>query len=257
MCLFRDWQMCLTYSIAFEVVELSLVWLIPEFQECWWDSIFMDVLGANLLGMYLGRLTLNYLSCRSYDWEPLNTNAPFLTHMRHLLMKFTPYSWSEYSWPKDPKSWWLSSVVWIGSLFLELNSFFIIHGLLLRPSHWVNPVRQLLLGAQGAQAVPEWYEYVQGNTERIGHNCWLMFATAALEIVLGFRYGKGGESYGPIFPPVDIVVILGSFVSLWLIWCAISTYRGSLGRHRARTWLVALRVLAHVPLAFLAKRWAY
>jgi hypothetical protein len=46
------------YSISFEVVELSLMWLIPEFQECWWDSVFLDMLGANMLGMFMGKLSL-------------------------------------------------------------------------------------------------------------------------------------------------------------------------------------------------------
>lgn len=257
MCLLRDWQMCVIYSIAFEIVELSLVWLIPEFQECWWDSVFMDVLGANMLGMFMGRLTLQYLSCKDYVWEPSNTNGPFLSHVRHFFRKFTPFSWSEYTWPKDPKSWWLSSVMWIGALVLELNSFFLIHALHIKPSHWLVTARLMLLGAQGAQSVPEWYEYVRGNTSRIGHNCWMMFMTAALELLVTFRYGKAGESYGRLTPPNDILWIHGSFIVLWLIWYGISVYRGNRGRHRARTWLVALRVFAHVPLLFLTRRWAF
>ena len=30
------------------------MYVCPEFTECWWDSIFLDVLGANLLGMWAG-----------------------------------------------------------------------------------------------------------------------------------------------------------------------------------------------------------
>lgn len=257
MCIFRDWQMSFTYSIAFEVVELSLVWLIPEFQECWWDSIFMDALGANLLGMFLGKLTLKYLSCQAFVWEPLNSNAPFITHMKMLIRRFRPFSWSEYTWPSDNLASWLSSATWVWSLVLEINSFFIMHALLLRPSHWVNPVRQLVLAAQAVQSVPEWYEYVRGNTRRIGHNSWLMIMITALEVMLGYRYGKGGKSYGLTYPPIDIQAIFMSYWLLWATWYAISAYRARQGEHRARTWLVGLRVLAHVPLVFLARRWAY
>ena len=106
MCLFRDWQMCITYSLAFEVAELSLAWMIPEFQECWWDSIFMDVLGANMLGMFLGHLTLNWLSCRAYNWEPNNKNGSAWSHIRNLCRRFTPFSWSAYVWPKDAEYSW-------------------------------------------------------------------------------------------------------------------------------------------------------
>ncbi len=257
MCILRDWQMCFSYSIAFELVELSLVWLIPEFQECWWDSIFIDVLGANMLGMYLGKLTLDYLTCQAYIWEPLNSNAPFITHMKMLIRHFRPFSWSEYSWPSDNVSSWLSSATWMWSLVVEINSFFLMHALLLRPSHWVNPVRQLVLAAQAVQSVPEWYEYIRGNTHRIGHNCWLLTMITLLECMLGYRYGKGGKAYGVSLPPWDIQTIFISYGVLWGTWYAISVYRASRGKHRARTWLVGLRVIAHLPLVFLAYRWAY
>lgn len=68
MCIFRDWGLCIAYSFMFEAAELSLQSLIPEFQECWWDSIILDALGANMIGLYLGHLTLNYLNCREYNW---------------------------------------------------------------------------------------------------------------------------------------------------------------------------------------------
>ena len=256
MCLLRDWQMCVIYSVAFEIVELSLMWFIPEFQECWWDSVFLDMLGANMLGMFMGQITLKYLSCKAYVWEPLNTNGPFPTHVKHLLRRFTPFSWSQYYWPKDEASWWLSSIMWIGALVFEVNSFLIIHAFTIKPSHWILTARLLLLGAQGAQSVPEWYEYVRGKTARIGHNCWIVFMIGLMEILLAVRYGRGGSSYDSMFPPADIVIIHVSFATLWFLWYLISLYRGTKGNHRSPTWLVLLRVLAHVPLLFLARRWA-
>jgi Phosphatidyl serine synthase len=36
-------------------------WLVPQFKECWWDSLLVDVLGANLIGMALGLTTLRFL----------------------------------------------------------------------------------------------------------------------------------------------------------------------------------------------------
>ena len=255
MCLLRDWQMCMIYSISFEVVELSL-WFIPEFKECWWDSVFLDMLGANMLGMFMGKLSLQYLSCKEYVWEPLNMNAPFISHVTRFVKRFTPFSWSDYYWPQDPKSWWLSSLMWIGSLILEVNSFLIIHAFSIKPSHWILTARLLLLGAQGAQSVPEWYEYVRGNTSRIGHNCWVVFMIGVVELLLAYRYGKQGGSYGSMTPPLDIVIIHVAFLVLWSIWYTVSLYRGRNGHHRAPTWLVLLRVFAHVPLLFLIRRWA-
>jgi hypothetical protein len=255
MCLLRDWSMCLQYSVTFELVELSLVWLIPEFEECWWDSIVMDMLGANMLGLLLGSQTLRWLACRSYDWEPFDKNKPLFEHFRVLIKKLTPFSWSDYYWPNDPKCWILSSVAWIGALVLEVNSFIVLHALVIRPSHWFNIFRLCLLGAQGAQSVPEWYEYVRGNTERIGHNTWLVLLIIALELMIGLKYGRGGVPYDQTRPPWKTVACIGTFAVLWIVWYSISAYRSYRGERRSPNWLVGLHVLAFTPLIFLSGNW--
>ncbi len=33
-------------SVAFEMLECSLQFIIPEFKECWWDSLLIDLLGT-------------------------------------------------------------------------------------------------------------------------------------------------------------------------------------------------------------------
>jgi phosphatidylserine synthase 2 len=257
MCLYRDWQMCLTYSVAFEIVELSLVWLVPEFEECWFDSIFLDVLGANMIGMLLGRATLRYLSCRDYDWEPSNENLSFWKQAKNLASRCMPFSWSTYNWPKNEKSWILTGVTWLCSIVIEFNAFVILHGLVVRPSHWIQTARLFLIGAQAAQSVPEWYEYVRGGTQRIGHNCWLMFVTMILELILGLRYGKGGASYGDKTIPTDILIIWALYLGLSGTWLLISSYRSRGGDRRSPNWLLYLRIIAHLPLLFLTRRWVF
>lgn len=41
-------------SILFEIVELSLRHWIPNFYECWWDSLLLDLFGCNLIGILIG-----------------------------------------------------------------------------------------------------------------------------------------------------------------------------------------------------------
>jgi hypothetical protein len=65
MCLFRDVKYCMVSSLMFELAELSLQFIIPEFKECWWDSIFIDFLGANLLGILAGNALIKFLNSRS------------------------------------------------------------------------------------------------------------------------------------------------------------------------------------------------
>lgn len=49
MVMFRHWGVCWILSLAFEAMECSLQFIIPEFKECWWDSLLIDLLGASFL----------------------------------------------------------------------------------------------------------------------------------------------------------------------------------------------------------------
>lgn len=40
-----------------------------QFHECWWDSLIIDLFGANLIGMVLGLYTLRFLETRTFDWN--------------------------------------------------------------------------------------------------------------------------------------------------------------------------------------------
>jgi hypothetical protein len=45
-----------------------MAWLVPEFIECWWDSVFFDFLGANMVGLLLGMGLMHVCGGRSYNW---------------------------------------------------------------------------------------------------------------------------------------------------------------------------------------------
>lgn len=50
----RDPLLLWLVSVMFEVLELSLRHLLPNFNECWWDSWLVDVALTNLVGMWAG-----------------------------------------------------------------------------------------------------------------------------------------------------------------------------------------------------------
>ena len=47
---------------------MSLSWLVPEFVECWWDSLFIDFLGANIIGMAFGAIIVKLARMKSFNW---------------------------------------------------------------------------------------------------------------------------------------------------------------------------------------------
>lgn len=64
MLVIRDLKTCFLAAVLFEVVEVTLVGIVPEFEECWWDSVFLDALGANLIGMGVGELLNRFVDGR-------------------------------------------------------------------------------------------------------------------------------------------------------------------------------------------------
>lgn len=56
----------------------------------------MDTFGANLLGMVLGRLTLQYYESKEYDWSGKRERKKGYFFL--FLKQFTPLSWSQYHW---------------------------------------------------------------------------------------------------------------------------------------------------------------
>ena len=58
MLIMRDWYIAWTCSIGFEILEITFRHWLPNFWECWWDHLFLDLFGCNLLGIILGAYTL-------------------------------------------------------------------------------------------------------------------------------------------------------------------------------------------------------
>lgn len=58
--------------------------------------MFMDLLGANLVGMFLGRLTLKVMESKEYDWSGKREKK--MGYFLRVLSQFTPISWSQYHW---------------------------------------------------------------------------------------------------------------------------------------------------------------
>jgi phosphatidylserine synthase 2 len=59
--IFRNDILIWIMSIGFEILERSLNQFIPNFHECWWDSLLLDLFGCNLIGILLGNLIIKKL----------------------------------------------------------------------------------------------------------------------------------------------------------------------------------------------------
>jgi hypothetical protein len=64
----RDYYVLHAWSILDEILELSLKSIRPNFAECWWDSLILDLLVANTIGIWLGMVCIRSTNALEYDW---------------------------------------------------------------------------------------------------------------------------------------------------------------------------------------------
>ena len=66
--LLRDWKLSWVLSIAFEFYELTFAHWLPNFDECWWDHVLVDVLICNAFGIFVGGWLLERWHVPEFDW---------------------------------------------------------------------------------------------------------------------------------------------------------------------------------------------
>lgn len=64
----RDSYILHFWSVLDEILELSLKSIRPNFAECWWDSLLLDVVFANTAGIFLGMCYIRAVGSMEYDW---------------------------------------------------------------------------------------------------------------------------------------------------------------------------------------------
>ena len=78
MMIIRDTKIAWVISITFELIEISFRHWLANFWECWWDHLFLDLFGCNMLGIILGAMTIKYMGVSRINWvysKPALTNS--------------------------------------------------------------------------------------------------------------------------------------------------------------------------------------
>jgi len=218
MCIFRNWTLCMILSIGFEVLELSLTWLIPQFNECWWDSLISDAVIANMSGMYAGHLTLRFLETHQFNW------GGYQPRLQRALGRFYPLSWSRWEWEAlgSFKRFTQVLVLVLLTLAAELNAFMFLNAMDVPKESRLNAARLLLVAAVGVPAAHEYYEYVTNPVSgRLGQNMWVFFGMIQLEWMMWAKFANQSFMDHMEAPPVDITCIWVLSLGLFATWALL------------------------------------
>ena len=181
---YRDWVLLLAHSVLFELIEVSCAYLLPNFNECWWDHLLLDVFGANLLGSLVGMWLVKYLEKRNgkgtrkgkgkgkgeltasqINWSKMSS----LKHIssarlkaRRILLQFTPLSWDLNKWSltQNPTHFVAALITVISGLAVETSMFFLKYFLWIDMSNRYLFVIMSTKAALSAHAYREWYVYM-------------------------------------------------------------------------------------------------
>uniref|UniRef100_A0A3Q1GWV9 Phosphatidylserine synthase n=1 Tax=Acanthochromis polyacanthus TaxID=80966 RepID=A0A3Q1GWV9_9TELE len=208
--LIRSYGLCWTISITWELTELFFMHLLPNFAECWWDQVILDILLCNGGGIWLGMTVCHFLEMRTYRWASIKSIHTTTGKIKRAVLQFTPASWTFVRW-FDPKSSfqrlagiYLFMILW---QLTELNTFFLKHIFIFQASHPLSWCRILLVGVITAPTVRQYYAYLTDTQcKRVGTQCWVFGAIAFLEALACVKFGH------ELFSKTQI-----RYVLLWLV----------------------------------------
>lgn len=181
-------------SIMWEITEIAFAHLLPNFVECWWDALILDVLLCNGFGIWCGLKICRILEMREYKWASIRDISSTTGKIKRAVLQFTPESWTHVRW-LDPKSTYMRFAAVCQLVIFwqvtELNTFFLKHIFEMPPDHPIVIVRLILVGLFVAPSVRQYYIYVTDTRcKRVGTQCWVYGAIMVSEAILCIKNGK-------------------------------------------------------------------
>lgn len=89
---------CLSvYRLSINVIPVSLFFLLIA-ASLIFSQWVMDALICNGLGIFLGMVTLKYLSMKPYNWRGLYNIPTYRGKLKRVIAQFGPHSWIEFDW---------------------------------------------------------------------------------------------------------------------------------------------------------------
>lgn len=181
-------------SVMWEITEIQFAHLLPNFVECWWDAIILDILLCNGVGIWVGLKVCKILEMREYKWVGIRHISSTTGKFKRAVLQFTPESWTAVRW-MDPKCTYMRFFAVCQLVIFwqvtELNTFFLKHIFEMPPSHPIVIVRLILVGLFTAPSVRQYYIYATDTTcKRMGTQCWCYCAIMFCEAILCIKNGK-------------------------------------------------------------------
>eukprot|EP01010_Urceolus_cornutus_P003453 NODE_484_length_1618_cov_298.507330_g368_i0.p1 GENE.NODE_484_length_1618_cov_298.507330_g368_i0~~NODE_484_length_1618_cov_298.507330_g368_i0.p1 ORF type:complete len:488 (-),score=122.45 NODE_484_length_1618_cov_298.507330_g368_i0:154-1557(-) len=255
--LLRSWRLGVILSVLFELVEITFQHNLPNYLECWWDHIFIDILICNGLGLWLGLATCKYLKAKEYHWVELKKIKTYSGKATRLVQQFSPIGWTPYEWGifTSFKSFCQCVIPVLMFNVVDNNVFFLKFMLWIPPPHTINLVRLAIWFAISIPGLREFYQLIRDKKcRRLGANAWIAAGCALLELVLIFRWKWESGAFSEPMPSYIFYPHVATVI-LWSLWAALyfptAGLRQSADHFLLNLHLEVLFYLCFVPWTFM------
>ena len=189
----RHYGLLWTISIMWELTEVFFAHILPNFEECWWDTLILDLLFCNGLGIYLGMKLIQWLELRNFHWESIKNIKGTSGKIKRAVLQFTPESLTRERWLDPTSTYQRALAVFILILFFqisELNCFLIKHIFYIPSAHYLVSARLALMAMTALPSIRQYYLYVTDTTcNRLGTQVWIFLAITIAEILFSIKFG--------------------------------------------------------------------
>ena len=203
----RDYYILHIWSVLDELIELTLKDIRPNFSECWWDSLILDVLVANTLGIYIGMKCIEWMGSLKYDWLGREGASSF----------------------RDWKVW-TSHRYFQGAfdllIFVSVN---FVTGFTVGNSLWIPPPSNLniirlviwfIIGALGFREayddIRTWGTEIRATKQIYAQYRWTAWMMQCCEILLSWKFRDGGGNRLDQFIPPIALFLWAAYITLGL-----------------------------------------
>jgi phosphatidylserine synthase 2 len=234
MLIVRDVYLCWFLSILFEIMELTFKHILPNFNECWWDHLFLDIFGCNALGIWLGHITCKYLEMYNYKWISKNNEKysygegeikenpnknDYKKRIINMLSYFTPNYWVKHEWSIFSSVKRFYAVLWYVAfmMMVDLSNFFMKFELWMPNTHFLLGIRIYTWALMAAIATREYYEYITNRScKRLGPFVWVSHLILFVEYCMIYKFSDSPTFKIP-YPKYVIYFWVGVFILISMI----------------------------------------
>ncbi|WVZ72000.1 hypothetical protein U9M48_020526 [Paspalum notatum var. saurae] len=208
-------------NVAIYALQLTFRHMLPNFNECWWDSIVLDILICNWFGIWAGMKTVRYFDGRTYEWVGLSRQPNIISKVKRTLGQFTPAQWDKDEWHPLLGPWRFIQVLSLCIVFMavELNTFFLKFCLWIPPRNPLIVYRLVLWWLIAIPTIREYNTYLQDRKpfKKVGSFCWLSLAICIVELLICIKFGHG------LFPKSmpSWLITFWSVATLLLVLCLL------------------------------------